>query len=218
MKNSISLCIATSIFAISGCTSLTGIMKPSFNESVAQSQAYVQKAVLLIESNNYTEAKIYLDEAYLLFPRQAALHEQYLAYYTHMNDLTLMDVARARYKSMLVKSDTLQMKGFYAMSKMESNDLARQLFSLSLIYNQENTRTLTSIAALGYTTNDIQLANTALKILKQLNFKSPESTMLDYLVAERLDDQPAMKLAKLTLYTQWPTSPQLKLIEKNYIG
>jgi|TARA_R110000796_G_scaffold50909_2_gene120176 Tfp pilus assembly protein PilF len=221
MKLIYAACI-TSTLLLSGCTfvskTFNSAFEPSFNEKVAISQSMVHQAAILLDENKLEQAKSLLDSAYETFPRQSQLHAKYALYYEKTDNLKLEQLAKSRERSMKAKSDALEKKGFYAMSQMESHTIAKQLFSLSLIYNQENTRTLISIATLGYTTGDTELATASLNILEKIGYQSAEYHMLTYLVAERQANGDVMREAKLALYNGWPSSPQLKLINNKITG
>lgn len=208
---------------LSGCSTIqdayykieSTVADNAFESIIAESQEYVLEARLLISEGNIEEAKSYLDNAYELYPRQASLHRTYQAYYELTGNEKLSQLAAARYNAMVVKSDALNKKGHYAMTKMESLVLAEKLFSLSLVYHDENTATLMNIATLGYTTGDFELAQSSLKLLERLGHVSPESQFLNYMLAKRANDRDGMQIARFILQLSWPESRQYEFIKEN---
>ena len=214
--------IAASI-KLAGCTTIPElyesarqhVIQNQFESTVEESQEYVLEAKLLISEGNIKEAKEYLDKAYSLYPRQASLHKTYKQYYEITGNDRLAKLASQRFDAMVVKSNALNKKGHVAMTEMDSLVLAEKLFTLSLIYHDENTATLMNIATLGYTTGDFELASSSLKMLNRLGHMSPESQLLSYLMAKRMDDQEGMQITKFIMRVSWPDSRQYKFIQEH---
>jgi Tfp pilus assembly protein PilF len=80
--------------------------------------------------------------------------------------------------------------------------------SLSVIYHDKNVATLINIATLGLTMDDTALAQKSINILKGFGHSSPEASLLEYLVAQRLGDRDKMHYVQLFMRASWPESKQ----------
>ena len=206
---------------LSGCSTMSNVYynveksieDKEFNELVNESQIHIREAKVLLSEAEYEQAKYHLDQAFMLFPRQASLHASYQKYYEILGNERLARLASKRYEDMVIRSDALNRKGRIAMVEMEKYILAKDLFSLSLIYHDENTGTLVNIATLGLTTGDYELANVSLRLLSKMGHQSPEASLIEYLVAQHAGDNERMDIVKLIMKINWPDSKQFKFID-----
>lgn len=214
------LLITSTLLTLNGCSALTSVYGSiqkdisdiHFESKISRSQFWIKEANALMFEGDYASAKLKLDEAYKLYPRQASLHEGYRNYYEFTGNQRLAKLATLRFDRMVEKSNALNLKGRYAMVQLDSPQLASDLFTLSITYHDENTATLVNIATLGYTTGDYALALSSLKMLNKLGHMSPEAALIEYLVANQLDDNDTMQVVKLIMKSSWPDSKQYKFI------
>jgi len=220
------LCLlSSSIVLATGCSTINNMYNAveatvadhQFESRIVESQDHILDAKVLLAQGQFDEAKSHLDKAYSLYPRQASLHDTYKRYYEALGNEKLARLAMARYEKMVVKSNALNEKGRYAMESMNALKLAGDLFNLSLVYHDENTSTLINITTLGYTTGDYHLAKSSLRMLHKLGHMSPESTMLDFLVAQVEGDKEHMQIVRKVMRKSWPTSPQYKFVSMAYL-
>lgn len=213
--------LVASAIALSGCSGLSNMysgMEKSisdyqFEQRIQESRMLIREANAYLIEGNIVSAKASLDEAYTIYPRQASLHDSYREYYKYLGNEELVKLASARFDKMVETSNVLNAKGRYAMTKLENMDVAGDLFNLSLIYHDKNTATLVNIATLAYTTDDMQLASSSLRMLNALGHQSPESSMLEYLVAERQGDTQTKMIVRMIMKNEWPNSAQYKFIQ-----
>tara|TARA_Y100001973_G_C5170506_1_gene318746 strand:- start:394 stop:1098 length:705 start_codon:yes stop_codon:yes gene_type:complete len=221
LKSSLIASGVTITLLLSGCSTMSkvyynvekSIEDKEFNERVNESQMHIREAQALLFETEYEQAKYHLDQAFKLFPRQASLHSTYQQYYELLGNEELAHLASKRYENMVVRSDALNRKGRIAMVEMEKYKLAKDLFSLSLIYHDENTSTLVNIATLGLTTHDYELADVSLRLLSKMGHQSPEASLIEYLVAQHAGDNKRMDIVKLIMKINWPESKQFKFID-----
>ena len=221
LKTSFKASITVTAVLLAGCSTMSNmyysveksIEDKEFNDRVSESQMLVREAKALLAENDYDKAKQYLDQAYKLFPRQASLHATYQEYYQILGNEKLARLASKRYENMVVRSEALNRKGRIAMVELEKYILAKDLFSLSLIYHDQNTSTLVNIATLGLTTDDYELANVSLSLLSKMGHQSPEASLIEYLLAQRTGDNERLGIVKLLMKINWPESKQYKFID-----
>lgn len=214
------LLLTSALLTLNGCSALSSVYGSiqkdisdiHFENKISESQFYIKEANALMFEGDYASAKLKLDEAYMLYPRQASLHEAYRNYYQFTRNRKLAKLATLRFDRMVEKSHALNLKGRYAMVQLDSPQLASDLFTLSITYHDENTATLVNIATLGYTTGDYALALSSLKMLNKLGHMSPEAALIEYLVANQLGDTDTMQVVKLIMKNSWPDSKQYKFI------
>lgn len=217
--------VFVSIASASGCVSVKdmygniekNIESRNFETKVFDSQELIVEARLLLSEGEPQKAKELLDKAYALYPRQASLHGTYQKYYEQLGDRKLARLAMARYDKMVSQSEVLNQKGRHAMVNMNALKLAGDLFNLSIIYHDENTSSLVNIATLGYTTGDLALAKSSLRILGRLGHLSPEASMVEFLVAQAEGDSERMRIVRLIMKNSWPDSPQYNFVKTSFM-
>jgi Tfp pilus assembly protein PilF len=60
--------------------------------------------------------------------------------------------------------------------------------------------------------DDTELAKKSINILKNFGHLSPEASLLEYLVAQRLGDRDTMQFVQLFMKASWPDSKQYQFI------
>jgi Tfp pilus assembly protein PilF len=224
-KNGLKVIVFAVSITLGGCSTIgnkwgdieTSYTDIKFEERVRDSKLLIQEANIFMSEGDYTSAKKKLDEAYIVYAKQASLHDSYRNYYEILGNVQLAELATKRFEGMIRKSNVLNEKGRYAMVQLNHEELAADLFNLSLIYHEKNTSTLVNIATLAYSTDDIALAIASLKMLDVLGHRSPEASILEYLVADKQGDFERKMLVKLIMKISWPESIQYHFIETGEI-